>query len=300
MFKFIKIILVVFFIGLASSAYAQDAARASGFVFEITDNEGVVTTVVSGASADFMPNGLIRLIDVHVVLKGESDTIIETPTAFYDRGNGIINSNEAISLKSDTMNITGDGAKWFADSGDIYIKHNADIEVVNPEGEPTKVSCVGYLHIQEGVAFLHKDVVIDASNTKVQGDKAIIHFEEGEEGVVGSIKQMEVEGENMLIVSGGTDIRGKKGLFVFSDTDNATGARDIEKMTIDQDVIIMFEDKVATGQKAEYTAADDLLILSGYPKIKEGKNTYAAEKIKIYPKQDIVEFEPQAELIVEG
>lgn len=301
MLRTFKILLVVvFFLSLSVSAQAKDKATASGFVFEITNSEGVVTTIIQGSSADFREGGIMRLIDVHVTLKGETDTVIETPAAFYDRNQGTINSYEAISLSSDSMTMTGDGAKWYSETGVIYVKKNANILLNPKDSDPTKVTCTGVLKIEKGVAHLEKDVVIDSATSRIEGDAAVIYFDSDADGGVGAIKQMDVAGENMSIVSDTTDIRGKSGQFVFSETVNEKGSRDIEKMTITEDVIIMFEDKLATGQKAEYTASDDLLVLSGYPKIKEGNSTYAAEKIKIYPSKDVVEFEPQAELIVEG
>lgn len=302
--KMSKIFKVIVFCMAMFQVMPADAsnktATASGFSFEITNNEGVVTTIVEGSSADFRNDGSIRLLDVNVQMKDKNGAVIKTPAAFYNRAQGIINSYEVVSIDSETMNLRGIGAKWFEETGDIYVKKNVDIDLINKEGNPIKVKCSGYMKVEKDKAFLHDNVLIDSAGTQINGDKAVILFAEGDDGGFGSIKQMDVAGENLSIVAEGVDIKGKEGQFVFADQPDEKGDRGIDQMTIDEDVVIMFEDKVATGQRAHYTAADDLLVLSGSPQIKEGDSIYAAERIKIYPKQDIVEFEPQAQLIVEG
>ena len=74
--------------------------------------------------------------------------------------------------------------------------------------------------------------------------------------------------------------------------------KEIKRIEAHGDVIIKLEGRESNSQKAIYTPDDGKIILTGDPKIEEGKNIYAADKITIYRWEDRVIFEPKAKFIL--
>lgn len=61
-------------------------------------------------------------------------------------------------------------------------------------------------------------------------------------------------------------------------------------------VIISARGKRSMSRKAVYTADDGRIVLTGEPRILQGRNVYAADKITIFKDQDRTLFEPKARL----
>jgi lipopolysaccharide transport protein LptA len=72
----------------------------------------------------------------------------------------------------------------------------------------------------------------------------------------------------------------------------------INTITALGNVQIEQEGRVAEGQKALIKSAQNVIELTGNPKIKQGKDIYSAEKITIYSKRNEVVFEPKARLVI--
>ncbi|MFN2257164.1 MAG: lipopolysaccharide transport periplasmic protein LptA [Desulfuromonadaceae bacterium] len=70
-----------------------------------------------------------------------------------------------------------------------------------------------------------------------------------------------------------------------------TQSRSIEKIVARGSVKIVQEERIATGERAEYVYAEGAVILTGSPKVVQGNNTIAGEKITVYldGKRSIVE-----------
>ncbi len=64
------------------------------------------------------------------------------------------------------------------------------------------------------------------------------------------------------------------------------------------DVQVIQQGRVAESQNALIKSEQGLIVLTGDPKIKQGKDIYSAEKITIYSKTNQVIFEPKAKLIL--
>jgi lipopolysaccharide export system protein LptA len=63
-------------------------------------------------------------------------------------------------------------------------------------------------------------------------------------------------------------------------------------------VIIVTEGKRSLSRMAVYTAQDGKIVLTGNPRITQGRNTYGAEKIIIFKGSERTIFEPKARLIL--
>ena len=74
--------------------------------------------------------------------------------------------------------------------------------------------------------------------------------------------------------------------------------KEIKRIEAYGDVIIKLEGRESNSQKAVYTPDDGKIVLTGDPKVEEGKNIYAADRITIYRWEDRVIFEPRAKFIL--
>jgi lipopolysaccharide transport protein LptA len=72
----------------------------------------------------------------------------------------------------------------------------------------------------------------------------------------------------------------------------------INTITALGNVRIEQQGRIAEGQKALIKSAQNVIELTGDPKIKQGKDIYSAEKITIYSKRNEVVFEPKARLVI--
>ncbi|MDP8247574.1 MAG: LptA/OstA family protein [Candidatus Tritonobacter lacicola] len=74
--------------------------------------------------------------------------------------------------------------------------------------------------------------------------------------------------------------------------------KEIKRIEAYGDVVIKLEGRESNSQKAVYTPDDGKIVLTGEPRIEEGRNIYAADKITIYRWEDRVIFEPRARFIL--
>ncbi|MCX6354405.1 MAG: LptA/OstA family protein [Candidatus Aureabacteria bacterium] len=63
-------------------------------------------------------------------------------------------------------------------------------------------------------------------------------------------------------------------------------------------VLILSRGKRSTSKKAVYTERDGRIVLTGDPRILQGRNAYTAEKITIFKDTEKTIFEPRARMVV--
>lgn len=246
----------------SSAAVQEKDGNAYGFSFEITDSEGEKKATISGKSAHFLPDGKIALTNMKAVLHRETEVEITTKEAFFDKSREEVTTREFVEIISVTMHIAGVGGVWNAVSNEVTLYENVKVVLFNQESEPeTVITGDGKLNVlfQKDVASVYDNVVIKNQDGEMKADEAQFFF-----------------------IAKGSDLQTQ-----------------IDKMYARGHVKIFFEDKIANSGQAEYSVTAGKLVLTENPRIKQGDSLYTAEKITIYPKEDRVEFEPNAQLIID-
>lgn len=91
---------------------------------------------------------------------------------------------------------------------------------------------------------------------------------------------------SVVVTREGSILRcGKLKVFYAEKTEKKEGdnSGNIDKMIATENVKLTFEDKIAVGEKAVYTAADDSIVLTGgAPKVTSGNSYVAGEKIILF------------------
>ncbi len=73
----------------------------------------------------------------------------------------------------------------------------------------------------------------------------------------------------------------------------------VESLTAETGVHLYNQDMEGTCERADYTVATDVFVMTGNPVIRKDKDRYTADKITIYRKDGRVVFEPSARLLVD-
>jgi len=63
-------------------------------------------------------------------------------------------------------------------------------------------------------------------------------------------------------------------------------AREVRRIVAEQDVRIVQGERLATAQRAEYDQASGEIVLTGEPRVHQGKNEVSGEKITVFIDQD--------------
>ena len=246
--------------------------QVKGFVMTITDAGGEEKAVVAGSTANVLPDGVVEIKDVLARIYGEkkddSDTIVHTSLAYYDRARNIISTDKFIRINRRGMVVTGTGMEWLPDKSHMEIKENVRIEYFRdaetednmeaslPERKKAVITAVGrgMIDYDHNIAVLKKNVMIEDAQVKLKAHNVKIHLS-------------------------GSD-------------------QDLERVEAYGDVRIKQQYRESSSRKAVYHVKEDKIVLTGRPKIVSGFDSYSAEQIIIFDKGNRVVFKPRAELVI--
>jgi len=270
---FFIVLLQLIFCGL----YAQDLPIApkteevKGFVMTIVDKGGKDKASISGSKANILQGGIIEILEavarIYSQGKGESDTLVHTSKALYDKFRSNVNTDQFVRINRRDMIITGTGLQWMPDKTKININENVKIEYLPNEnseaaviaGQASGLTVItskgnGIFDYSKGVATLNKNVVVDNADTRLFAHK----------------------------------------MKIFLDKDT----QKLNRVEAYGDVKIKQPKRESSSRKAVYFVNEDKVELTGSPKIIQGFDLYTAQKVTIYDKGNRVVFEPKAELVI--
>ena len=97
---------------------------------------------------------------------------------------------------------------------------------------------------------------------------------------------------NVLAVDPRITVRADKMTVFFGSTGAATNAsRSIQRLIAEGGVVITQEKRKATGERAEYTAADGKVVLTGNPQVQTTEGTVTGQKITFWREQQKMDVE---------
>jgi lipopolysaccharide transport protein LptA len=256
-----KIFFILFILSLSSLSLAkEESGKAKGFAFVITDNKGNKKATIRGEKAIFLKNGLIELKGVEAVLHRQEEVVIKTKETVFNPTSNIVTTSKFIEIASPSMKVSGIGALWNSLSEEVTINKDVETILYGKKEKNTTVTSQAEMKVffDKKKAVFNKNVVMENGEGKITADKAEFFFDSKEEKEESDLKKM-----------------------------NAFG-----------NVKILYDGKIAGSEKAEYFAKEGKLILTEDPQIRQNNSLYTAEKITIFSEGDKVEFEPNAQLII--
>lgn len=121
----------------ALSATPQPGGEVSGFTFVIPGKNGEKECVVRGDTANFLPNGMIEVVNVkaQVFRPGESDIFIQSPKGEFNKATREVRSDQAVQIDTNEMRITGVGLLWDPNTDKAWIYKNVKVKILSkPKG----------------------------------------------------------------------------------------------------------------------------------------------------------------------
>ena len=122
--------LLLALLGVFSSAFAQLSGQAvKGFSLPEYDEYGKLKHLLTGETATFLPDGIIRIEELKIEMYKEGEIMVRvtSPVCLFEQRQNKAASKESIRIVAEQAVITGDGFAWNGENEQFQIFKNARV-----------------------------------------------------------------------------------------------------------------------------------------------------------------------------